>query len=347
MIDNKIAVVREVKTRQNKRRKKIPFGLLILNIPYIVILSIISTGNALGPERWWWSSFNLYLPQWIWALPGVGLTILSLFKYKRWIWLPLICILWVAGPIMGLRWHWNGNVRGTHLRVLTYNIKNGARDQEAIARELTEARPDIVLFQEMSHNVKKTLDPVFSGWNVSTLDQFLVASRYPISNMSLCNRANGRESHLGIRCEIKIGDKVITCYCVHFVSPRNGLSSIRHKLEDGITEWEHNVTDRLVQGRQLSEQVSTEKGPVLIAGDFNSPVQGLTCRSLFDLNMQDAFDAAGKGYGYTYGRFLKPGYSFIRIDHILFNQFWQAENCWAGNDEGSDHRPVIADLYLR
>ena len=248
---------------------------------------------------------------------------------------------------MGLRWHWNRNINGTHLRVLTYNIKNGSRDQKAIARELTTAKPDIVLFQEMSGRVIKTVNPIFAGWNVSIMGQFLVASRYPISDMSICERADRTVPHHGARCQIKIADKIITVYAVHLISPRNGLGSLRHKGENGISEWESNVSARLSQSQQLMEQVRLDDGPVLIAGDFNSPVQGLTCRNLFTLDMTDAFDAAGKGYGYTYGRFLKPRHSFIRIDHILFNKYWQAENCWAGNEEGADHRPVIADLYLQ
>ncbi len=346
MVNKKSDITRQSKTRKVKRRKKIPFGLLFLSFLTIVILSILTAGNELGPEKWWWSSFNLYLPQWVWSLPGLCLFILAVFKHRNWSWLPLICILWVVGPIMGLRWHWNRKPDGKHIRVLTYNIKNGARDQGAIANELRETQPDIVLFQEMSHHVKKTVDPILNGWNVRTMDQFLVASRYPINNMTICERAIGGVPQHGVRCQLEIGDKTITVYAVHFISPRSGLGSLRHKREDGISEWESNVAGRLAQSQQLLEEVRMDKGPVIIGGDFNSPVLGLTCRNLFNLHMTDAFDAAGRGYGYTYGKFLKPQYSFIRIDHILYNKYWQAENCWAGNDEGSDHRPVIADLYL-
>ncbi len=347
MTEKNIVPARENRVNHKRRKKKIPFFLVLLSIPYVIVLSLITAGNVLGPERWWWSSFNLFLPQWIWGLPGAALLLIAFFKCRTWVWLPLICIGWVGGPVMGLRLHKSGNACGKHLRVMTYNLKMGARDQDAIAEEIKADKPDIMIFQEMSHQLKNTLDPLLAGWNVSRIDQFEVASRYPISDVSLCNRIPRKVPYHAMRCEITIGEKVVTVYCIHLLSPRNGLSSIRHKLDDGISEWEHNVAERLMESQQLTEQIGTEEGPVIAAGDFNSPVQGLTCRSLIDLNMKDAFDVSGNGYGYTYGRFLKPQHSFIRIDHILFNKYLQADKCWAGNEEGADHCPVIADLYLQ
>ena len=70
-------------------------------------------------------------------------------------------------------------------------------------------------------------------------------------------------------------------------------------------------------------------------------------RTLLALGLRDAFASAGRGYGYTYGHTLRPAFSFLRIDHVLVGPEFEVRDCFVGGDEGSDHRPVIADIALR
>jgi endonuclease/exonuclease/phosphatase (EEP) superfamily protein YafD len=37
----------------------------------------------------------------------------------------------------------------------------------------------------------------------------------------------------------------------------------------------------------------------------------------------------------------------VRIDHVLIGPGWHADRSVVGDDYGSDHRPVIADITLR
>ena len=67
-------------------------------------------------------------------------------------------------------------------------------------------------------------------------------------------------------------------------------------------------------------------------------------RRLRSTRLQDAFGAAGRGYGYTYGHTLRPRWSYMRLDHILFSRDFVALDSRAGSAVGSAHRPVVADL---
>src|SRR5258706_15980204 len=78
--------------------------ILALLLLYILLLAGISTCNWLGPERWWASGLNLYLPQWPRALPGICLTVAAVRYCRKWAWLPVFSVFWVAGPVMGFCW---------------------------------------------------------------------------------------------------------------------------------------------------------------------------------------------------------------------------------------------------
>jgi endonuclease/exonuclease/phosphatase (EEP) superfamily protein YafD len=63
--------------------------------------------------------------------------------------------------------------------------------------------------------------------------------------------------------------------------------------------------------------------------------------------LRDAFSSAGRGYGYTHGHSTRLGFSFLRIDHVLLSPEIGVADCFVGQKEASDHRPVIADLLLQ
>jgi endonuclease/exonuclease/phosphatase family metal-dependent hydrolase len=53
------------------------------------------------------------------------------------------------------------------------------------------------------------------------------------------------------------------------------------------------------------------------------------------------------GYGYTVGHALRPGVSLLRLDHLLVSADIGVAQCFAGSAAASEHRPVVADLWLR
>jgi endonuclease/exonuclease/phosphatase (EEP) superfamily protein YafD len=124
-------------------------------------------------------------------------------------------------------------------------------------------------------------------------------------------------------------------------------------LPQAIQLLENNVEARVTQVQALQGYIRQEQGPVIVAGDLNSPDASQVCATLRGVGLHDAFAEGGKGYGYTYGHFLLQhrlpalNVSWIRIDHFMMSSQFQARHCWTGTGDASDHRPVIADLVLR
>ena len=325
---------------------RLPWWLSLLTIPYVLVLLILTVMNLIGPERWWFTSFNLYMPQWVYALPAVPLFLLFLFGAWRWAWAPVALGLWALGPLMGLQWHPIPPVTppgSVKIRVMTYNVKWGMRNGSELAAEIRRWNPDIIQMQDSTSVLKSDVGVALSGWNIRTSGQYIIASRLPLSEPERVEIGWPGSSHHATRVQVRVGDIDVALFNVHLLSPRFGLISVRRRdLDAMITNAEH----RLHEADKLVGAIARERGPVILTGDLNAPNQSLVCRTFFAANLEDSFSAVGNGYGYTYGRFTKIQHSYVRIDHILFNNRFIALTSDVGTEEASDHAPVIADLAL-
>ncbi len=321
--------------------------LTLLNIAYLALLAIITFFNIIGPEYFWGTTLNLYLPQWMWTVPGIPLWIITVRCERRRIWMPTLGLLWVIGPLMGFCWsfHWHrAGPNEIRLRVLTYNVKLDRRAPGAIAKEIYEDKPDIILFQERGGVMMRGVGDLLPGWYTCSKSQYVIASRFPM--VAAETRSLGIPGVDCLRCQIRIGPTLVTLYSAHLLSPRGGLAAVRHHDLEGFSVLQGGASTRVGQAERLADYIRQEQGPVLVAGDLNAPVQSMVCKRLLATGLTDAFSAAGHGYGYSYGQFTRLGMPYVRIDHILTSKQWEAVDCWAGNTVGSDHRPVIADMIL-
>jgi endonuclease/exonuclease/phosphatase family metal-dependent hydrolase len=341
-----------------------PAWLLVLIFAYLMILAALTVLNHIGADRCWFGALNLYLPQVIWAIPGVLIVALSLLVAWRWTWLPLLGMAWVAGPLMGLNWPLHVSLKPSTvplLRVMTWNVKYGNHDALALMEimyEIERNKPAVVLLQDSGGVLSSPLGDYFSTWNVRSAGQYVIASKLPLSALQVKRISFFGEEHTCLRTQLQLGGTQVALYNVHFESPRVGLDAMRsarrnlRNLPKAIQQLEHNVKARLIQVHTLREYLSQESGPVIIAGDLNSPDASQVSAILRDIDLHDAFAEGGKGYGYTYGHFLfqnrlpDHNVSWMRIDHIMMSSQFQSRNCWAGTGRASDHRPVIADLVL-
>lgn len=335
----------------------------MLNVIYAVILTSIILLNRLGPDRFWLGALNLYLPQMLWGAPALFLLAFT-WKFDRpLVWLPLLSVLLVLGPIMGFKWssrQERAGALGTPLRVMTWNIKYGKHDLMPLIEELERSRPDIVLFQDAVKAGAGPLADYFRTWQVRSHGQYLIASRYPLSSAEVLELPYpGRSTESLLRCTVRVGTAEISIYNVHFKTPRRGLNAFR-KAKQGpghipgaIDRFENNILTRVTQARTVARYLAKERGAVLVAGDLNAPDASQVCGILRDAGLRDAFAESGRGYGYTYGHFLLKNrlpwlrVSWMRIDHIMAGPGLTARRCFVGTGKGSDHRPVIADFIIQ
>lgn len=330
-----------------------------------MILAAITVLNWMGiADRFWIGAFNLYLPQVIWVVPGIILT-LFIFKADRsWFWLPLLCMIWVLGPIMGFCWalHEPEPVSGSLIvRVMTWNIKyDNNKNIAPLIEEIARFNPDVVLFQDAYGSMRGPLGEYFKKWQVVARRQYVIASRYPLSGEEEHELPSSEQKKGNLlRCRLHIGPAIVTIYNVHFESPRRGLNSFRTArrhpwyLPEAIQVFDNNVSIRQAQATSVLGYLEREPGPVIVAGDMNAPDTSSVCKILHNAGLHDSFAERGRGYGFTYGHLLFKHrlpwlqVSWMRIDHIMASSEFRTGRCRTGTGIASDHRPVIADLILQ
>ena len=176
--------------------------------------------------------------------------------------------------------------------------------------------------------------------------QYIVASRWPLQNCQLGGIPIAGRSHGFVVCQVQVHGVTLNVVTVHFLSPRDGLNAARKEGFDGMGDWQQNMLARLEQAGLLAEHLRLMSGPTVLGGDLNAPEASAVVQTLLNTGLRDAFSAAGSGYGYTHGHHLLRGLSFLRIDHILVSKDIGVSDAFAGGREASQHRPVIADLWV-
>ena len=315
-------------------------------------------GNRIGPERFWLFAFVEYLPYPVHLGPAMVALVLSLALGRCWRGIALLTLALVAWVVMGLELHGaepaDGHIR---LRVMTYNIKAqhaGARPDgyAQLAREIDSQGPDIIMVQDADDpaapgpSTPSPLAALFGARQRYLYGQFGIATRYPLRECGPGAAASRPAGEAWIHCIVDIGGTAIDLYAVHLRTPREGLNATRRERLDGIDDWEQNVAERMAQAAALAGAIQAGTRPVILGGDLNAPEISLVVRTLLKAGLRDAYSAAGFGYGYTYGHALRTGFSFLRIDHVLVSPQIGVADCYAGGWRASDHRPVIADLWL-
>ena len=141
----------------------------------------------------------------------------------------------------------------------------------------------------------------------------------------------------------------VNIYNVHTTSPRDSIDELRGNglreeirtgrlfsgTKSGLIEF--NAYRRMRQIEASASAARASPYPVILAGDTNLP--GLSRVLAEQLNgFQDAFDAVGRGFGYTF----PDKHPWMRIDRILVNRPLRALDFRVGNTNGSDHLCVFA-----
>jgi len=300
-----------------------------------------------GGDRWWLPTVMLFGPRWIVGLPLL-IFIPAAFYRRRLVWPGLIAVAILLGPVMGFCIPWGRFATGGEcpLRVLSCNVHITHFDSDKLSALIRDVRPDIVALQECGKAVPCDWP---AGWYVYRDWQLVVASRYPIRDgrtafgrRSLHNRLRMRLLH----CIVEVPGRDVDFCTVHLLSPSYGLSQLldrRTLIRPSRSVFlKRAIAYRRRGSVEAQQYVSTLRRPLILAGDFNMPVDSSIYRQVW-AEYSNAFSLSGFGFGYTMWPTVH-GAQFTRIDHVLSGPGWRPRRCWVGPDVGSDHRPLIADL---
>ena len=209
---------------------------------------------------------------------------------------------------------------GIPLRVMTYNVQLWQRrNVPALMKEILEADPDVLCLQDARNTRATPLASYFKSRNVAMFGQYVVVSKFPIVDSTVGDISYDGETHTYLRARIDVEGTARRLFNAHLVTPRDALSPLRSPTlwRLGISEMRQNQSQRMRQARQLARRFARSHEPLIIAGDLNAPPASLVTRMLTDQGFVDAFSAAGRGYGYTFGHTLLLGRPFLRLDRIL------------------------------
>jgi endonuclease/exonuclease/phosphatase (EEP) superfamily protein YafD len=254
------------------------------------------------------------------------------------------------------------------IRVVSLNAQGGDVVSARLAAFRSTLAPDIVAFEECGERLFGALTAVSDGHAGRSAGGLCVWSRWPISQVDTMPRvAFARMRQLGFGGAANVSRFAIShplgplnLVVVHLETARKGLRGIlatdslfragapRHQAAEATqsTRTAVNARIRALESERASVWAHTlvAQGPTIVAGDFNLPVESAIYRK-FWRPFENAFDARGNGFGYTK---VEEPFLHIRIDHILSADRWfSIRNAWVGDDVGSDHRPIIAELSLR
>lgn len=294
-------------------------------------------------DRCWMATALLFAPRWLWGLPLCALAPAVAVKHQRLLWLLGLASVIVIGPIMGLCLPWRiefaSRTAGLNLRVLTCNGDCRDLDPARFSALLNEVQPSIVVMQDVwTPHVTNVFES--DGWYVHVHDGLCLASRFPIRAVKTLDSDKFGPGLGGAACyDLETPAGIVHCFNLHLATPRWGLLALIHGHSHGAEKLQDNSNLRRQQSIAISRRASTLAGPVLLAGDFNTPVESTIYRECWS-GYTNAFSVTGLGWGNTH----LTRHTGVRIDHILASPNWQVRRCWVGPDVGSAHRPIIADL---
>ena len=251
------------------------------------------------------------------------------------------------------------------LKVLTYNahmfydLRKSQGAQEANVLSWLQDQPaDVKVFQEFyQDNTTPSRDAVKilgkeSNYKVSyhitdgnpnkRSNGLAIFSKYPIINDGKVFNAQGTNG--AIFADILVKSDTIRIYNAHLESmsiDSDGLENL-----DGVKENYRQTLGKLQRGslarskqlKVLIEHMNNSPHPLILLGDLNEIPYSYTYFKLGE-KYQNAFENAGRGFGFTYNRIL----FFLRIDHIFSSEKLNAVQFKTHREvDYSDHYPISA-----
>ena len=220
-----------------------------------------------------------------------------------------------------------------HIRLMTANVYFGNPDFSGIAAEISEVDPDVLFLQEFGPKMEAAMrnEGLIERYPYSKIayenPYFGTAlySKLPLTEATIAGA--GRRPY--IRASIDIGGQEVHLYDLHATSPGLG-SGIANDWNEG---W-----------KAILAALRKDDGLVIAAGDFNMTQNHHWYGELKKSGFVSAHEERGRGNAKTWpqGRKLP----MIRIDQVFHSAGVVCLSIREGRGQGSDHRPVIAELAI-
>ena len=341
--------LKKLQTRYTKCSGNLGRVLAMVSWGYPGLIAVVWMMVSLWGDSLWFATLVLYGPRWLVLLPLVILFPLALIN-NRWLLIPLIAGgLVAAGPFMGFNvpLHRTETDGVPIARVLTCNINAGNFGRKPLADLIRKTNADIVALQECPRDPGLSLP---AGWQSVREGELIIWSRYPLQRGNSLQALHPphvwpRESMLC--CTVQTPKEALSFCTVHLPSPRYGLTTVLDRKTilsfSRRVLLEQETLHRLRISGEIFRAIGALPGPVVIAGDFNMPVDSPMYQDVW-AGYENTFSEVGYGYGWTQRARYRGIPVVLRIDHVLVGAGLEASFSGVGPDIGSDHLPLITDI---
>ncbi len=219
---------------------------------------------------------------------------------------------------------------------MSYNVGNGLARPDRLADALGRCGADIIGLQELTVTQAEAIAArlrdcyPYQSLHGAGIPGKGILSRYPIRISMLLEVYPNRPDLLAL---LDVGHTELQIIVAHPPPPRPHVRGIRH------TPAARRQFDKFVELVEAGQ-------PTILLGDFNMRDSHEEYGLLIRAGLQDAFRGANQHHLLTYplrrGRFpLRP---VFRLDYIWHTPNLRVTHARVGEDAGSDHLPVLADM---
>lgn len=307
-------------------------------------------------ETWWVGSLLTFLPREPLLIPTVVLVCASSIWHRPSL---LFHALSISVAALGIiDWSWPLEtlppvVDGPKVRIASCNVQSFEPDFPQVVRELRDAKPDLIVFQEALSENRDWEEP-FMDWHRVHVEYFWVASRWPLKILKNCDNSPYQRTS-GLVVEVQHPEAPFAIADIHLMTARPALRLLKPAsiwTGTGPEELAFDTMQRDEEMMLLRTAIEEARGnrPLIIAGDFNTPASSTLFRRSFG-DLQGGFETAGYGRGYSAPcrkiNYWPTNTPWARIDHIRVSPDWAVTRFETGTGSGSDHRMIWAELVLQ
>lgn len=235
--------------------------------------------------------------------------------------------------------------------VMTCNVGNNRAPVEKLVPVVRDSGADLVAFQELSDQQAEAItNELFKAYPHQAVYPGSFAgkallSRYPILDSKQLHLSEERPD---LKTVVEVGTVELTLIIAHPPPPRPHWRGLKFDRQT----WE--------QITSLAELALKHK-PAVLLGDFNLAEWWGEYAYLRSMGLKDAFQVAGRDRGHTLPRRIGPWkrmralnrllsrltfIPLLRVDYIWYTEPLHCLESWVGEDTGSDHLPVLADMVI-
>ena len=235
--------------------------------------------------------------------------------------------------------------------IMTANVGNNRAEPEDLVPVIADSGADLIAFQELSDQqaeaIKNKLGSIYPHQAIypGGFAGKALLSCYPILDSKQLHLSEVRPD---LKTVVDINGVEINVIIAHPPPPR--------------PHWRGLKFDRqtLSQIKSLVE-LAVKHQPAVLLGDFNLADWWGEYAYIRTMGLKDAFQVAGRERGHTLPRRIGPWkrmlalnrllsrltfYPMLRVDYIWYTEPLHCLDSWVGEDTGSDHLPVLAELML-